>query len=95
MEEEKLSQVEEKQINLKFSLWFCIAIAICALVFVIVSAVTGEVCYSAAALGFALLFAEFLRLFIKSKRTLLLIVAIVCAAASALLITLWIIGLCA
>lgn len=92
MEDENIPQTEEsnKQINLKFSLWFCIALIICAIVFVIVSAVTQNVCYWAAAAGFAVLFAEFLRLFIKTKSVLLIVVAAVSFAAFALLFTLWI-----
>ena len=95
MEEEKLPQTEGKEQPLKFSLWFYIALAVCILVFVIVSAATGEVCYWAAALGFAVFVAEFIRLFIKSGRAMILIVAIVSALASALLITLFIMRLCA
>lgn len=94
MEEEKLSQIEEKETTLKLSLWFYIAIAVCVFVFVIVSAVTGKVCYPAAALGFAVFVAEFIRLFIKSKSAMILVVAIVSAAASVLLIALWIMRLC-
>lgn len=74
-------------------MWFYIAIAVCLLVFVIVSSVTGKVCYSVAALGFAVFVAEFIRLFIKSKRAMILVVAIVSAAASALLLALWIMRL--
>lgn len=93
--EEKSVQTEEneKEPNLKFALWFYIAIAFCALIFVIVSAVTKNVCYWAAAIGFAVLSAEFLRLFIKSKKVLLIVVAAVSFLAFALMITLWIMGL--
>ena len=95
MEEENTPEIKEsaKETNLKFSLWFYIAITFCALVFIIVSAVTGKVSYWAAALGFGVFVAEFIRLFIKSKRILILVVAIVCAAATALLFTLWIMRL--
>lgn len=96
MEEEKIPQTkyEDKEVKLKFSLWFYIALAFCVIIFVIVSAVTKKVCYWAGAIGFAVFFAEFLRLFIKSKRALLLVVACVCALSFALLATLWIMRLC-
>ena len=96
MEEEKTPRTEEsgKDNNLKFSLWFYIAFALCTVVFVIVSAVTGEVCYWAAALGFAAFFAQFLLLSIKSKRALLIAVTSISGAAFALLFTLWIMKLC-
>ncbi len=91
-----MPQIDEsgKQTNLKFSLWFYIAIAVSAVVFVIVSAVTASVCYWAAAVGFGVLFAEFLRLSLKSKSVLLIIVTAVCAAACALMLALWIMHLC-
>lgn len=96
MEEEKIPQTKEqgRDINLKFSFWFYIAIALGILIFVIVSAVTKEVCYWAAALSFATLFAEFLRLSLKIKSVLLIIVAAVSFAAFALMLTLWIMKLC-
>lgn len=96
MEEEKIPQTkeQEREINLKFSFWFYIALTLCIIVFVIVSAVTLKVCYWAAALGFAALFAEFLRISIKTKRVFLIVVTAVSAAAFALLFTLWIMRLC-
>ena len=96
MEEENTPQIEEnaQETGLKFSLWFYIAIALCLIVFVIVSAVTLKVCYLAAAIGFAVLCAEFLRLYLKSKRAVLIVVACVSAAAFALLFTLWVMRLC-
>ena len=92
MEEEKIPQTQEsdKEISLKFSLWFYIALALSILVFVVVSAVTKEVCYWAAAIGFAVLFAQFLLLSIKSKSALLISVTAISAAAFALMLTLWI-----
>lgn len=96
MEEEIKPQIEEnaKESGLKFSLWFYVAIAVCMIVFVIVSAVTAKVCYWAAAIGFSLFFAEFLRLFLKCRRALFIVVMAVSAAAVALMLTLWIMRLC-
>lgn len=95
-EEKKTPQTENNgsQPKLKFSLWFYITLAVCAIIFVIISAVTAKVCYWAAALAFAVLFAEFLRLFLKSKHVFLIIVAAVSAAAFALTFSLWIMALC-
>ena len=94
MEEENTPQIEENRKEMKFSLWFYIAIALCIIVFVIVSAITKKICYLAAAIGFAVLCAELLRLFLKSKRVFLIVVVCVCAAAFALLFALWIMRLC-
>ena len=95
MEKENTPQSEEnsKVKKLKFSLWFCIAFSVCCIVFIIVSAVTEDVCFWAGALGFGVLCAEFLRLFFKSKNVLLIVVAVVCFLAFALMFTLWIMGL--
>ena len=94
--EDKIRKTEEtgKETDLKFALWFYIAFALCVLVFVIVSSVTKTVCYWAAASGFAVIGAEFIRLFIKSKAVLLIVVAILSILAFALMLTLWIMGLC-
>ena len=96
MDEEKITQTQEdeRRINIKFSLWFYLAIALCILIFAVVSAVTLKVCYWAAAAGFAVLFAQFLLLSIKSKSALLISVTCVSGAASVLMLTLWIMRLC-
>ena len=96
MEEENIPQTQESnnEISLKFSLWFYIALALSIVVFVVVSAVLKEVCYWAAAVGFAVLFAQFLLLSVKSKSALFIAVTSISGAAFALMLTLWIMRLC-